>query len=186
MAVGGELQEDGAAEFFADAGEAAFDRAVGRALRGGDFGERETLIVACLDEEAGGGVEFCEGVFQGGVPDGFGVCDGGGCVFGKEGGDAVEEGAVAAGAAAGIGGGGACGAGEPCPEGGFVRKGPEVAEGPEEGGLHGIGGGGFIAAGDDEGVAGEAFAITVMEFAHGGLVAAPHGGGEQGNGPAIA
>lgn len=66
---------------------------------------------------------------------------------------------MASGASGFVGGGGSAGSGEPCPEGGFVGEGAEGAEGFEDDVLDGICGDGFVAAGDDKGVAGEAMVI---------------------------
>lgn len=169
------MPEDGLAEVVAEPCEAAFDGAFGGSGGGGDGGEGTAVGVAVVEEGAVGIGEVGDGELEGGLPNGFGVFWRSGVWRGEESGESGEEGGVAAGASGFVGGGGSAGSGEPCPEGGFVGEGAEGAEGFEEGVLDGICGDGFVAAGDDESVAGEAVVVECVEGSDGGFVAAADG-----------
>ena len=161
---------DGGSQRSAQAGEPAFDGAVGGAGARGDFGKRGALGVAGIEERAIFGGEFGEGGGERAMPERLRVFGGRRWIGGPERGEFCEEGGAALLAAGGIGGGAARGFGEPAPECVVIRDGAQAADGAEKSILHRLGGGVLVSPRHDEGVTLEPRGVLAMQFREGGLV----------------
>ena len=174
------MKEDGGAERSAKSGEAAFDRTVGGAGAVGDFGERDALGVAGVDE---GSVVFGkvrERGVEGLVPQGFRIFHGRRRIARPERAEFREKGGLASLAAGSIGGGAARGFGEPRPEGVVIGGGAQAADRAEESVLHCFRGGVFVSPRHDERVALEACGVPAVEFGKCGLIPGMDTRGESG------